>query len=170
MISSTITNVIAFQKTETIYDDIILDFYFSEPILENIDNDEVTLTSVIVEDLPNTHDLGNPILPVKPVRILLPENTELNNIIVTPSDKITLGSGFNIAAGGYVIPISDMLEDRIKPEISTKNFNSLYSFVGVYSYRGFSILHLNLHPVQYDASNGELSYYKSMKLVIETNE
>ncbi len=169
-ISSTLTNVLATQNNNSIDSKIVLDFYFSEPNLEKINVDGTVITTVTIEDLSNTHDLGNPILPIKPVRVLLPHGTDLKNIEVSFSEEIVLGSGFNIRAGGYVVPVSKIVNEDNKLEISTISFNSLYSYVGVYTFRGFSILNLNLHPVQYDASNGEISYYKSMKLIIETEK
>ena len=159
--SMILTNALSLE--ENINDNkIIFDLYFSKPIIENSNVDGNIIATVTVEDLVNTHNLGNPILPIKPVRILLSQGTELKNVEVSPSEKIMLGSGFNIISGGYVVPVSQNVKENNKPEISTNSFNSLFSYIGVYSFRGFSILNINLHPIQYDASNGEISYYKSM--------
>jgi hypothetical protein len=168
LLSTTITNVLSFQTKETIDSKIILEFSFSKPIIEKSYFDGNIITTVTIEDLPNTHDLGKPILPVKPVRILLPQGTEVNNIEVINSDELLLGSGLNIQAGGYVVPVTKFVKNNRESTISADSFNPLYTYVGLYKFRGFSILHLNLYPVKYDISKGEISYYTLMKLIIDT--
>ena len=168
VLSTAITNVLGLQNKITYDNKIILEFSFSKPIIEKSNVDGDIITTVTIEDLPNTHDLGKPILPVKPVRILLPQGTDVNGIKVITSDEIFLDSGLNVQAGGYLVPVSKIVKENMKPAITTNNLVSLYSYVGLYNFRGFSILHINLYPVQYDASTGEISYYASMKLIVET--
>ena len=167
LLCTAITNVIGYQ-TNSFDNIIVLEFSFSEPIFEKTNIDENIFTAVSINNLSKIHDLGKPILPVKSVRVLLPQGTDIENIEISSSEEIILGFGFNIKAEGYVVPISKIINEDNKPEISAISFNSLYSYVGVYTFRGFSILHLNLHPIQYDASNGKISYYNSMKLIVET--
>lgn len=168
VLSTAITNVLGLQNKITYDNKIILEFSFSKPIIEKSNVDGDIITTVTIEDLPNTHDLGKPILPVKPIRILLPPGTDVNGIKVITSDEIFLDSGLNIQAGGYLVPVSKIVKENMEPAITTNSLVSLYSYVGLYNFRGFSILHINLYPVQYNASNGKISYYTSMKLIVET--
>lgn len=168
LLSTTITDVLGFQNKDTIDNKIILEFSFSKPILEKSNFYGNIITTVTIEDLPNTHDLGKPILPVKPVRILLPQGTKVNSIDVINSDELLLGSGLNIQTGGFVVPITKIVKENRESVISANNFNPLCTYVGLYKFRGFSILHLNLYPVHYNISKGEISYYSSMKLIIDT--
>ena len=167
IISFSVTiNVFASQKISS-SDKIILEFSFSKPIIEQLKVDEDIITTVTIESLQNTYDLGKPIIPVKPVKVLLPQGTEVNDIEITTSEEILLGSGFNIQAGGYIAPVS-LIENENKQTITTKYSSDIIeSFVGVYTFRGFSILHLNLYPVKYDALNGKISYFNSIKLTID---
>ncbi|PNX47200.1 MAG: hypothetical protein BV456_11295 [Thermoplasmata archaeon M8B2D] len=168
LISTNTTNVFGSQNQKSFDNKIILDFSFSKPVIEKSNVDGNIITSVTIQDLPNTHDLRKPVLPVKPVRILLPQGTDVNNIEISHSEEILVGSGFNIQAGGYVVPVSEIVKEDNKPIIAKSSSDLLYSYIGVYTFRGFSILHLNLYPIQYDASNGKISYYNSMKLIVET--
>ncbi|RLF39720.1 MAG: hypothetical protein DRN12_06570, partial [Thermoplasmata archaeon] len=49
---------------------------------------------------------------------------------------------------------------------SMENQEKLFSVIGVYMFRGYPILHINLYPVQY--VNEKLYYYKSLKLEVTT--
>jgi hypothetical protein len=149
-------------------EEITLTFNFSKPKITN--DEENGFISIEMQELPYTNDLGKPILPIKPVKILLPHSTEVENIKVITSGKNILGSGYNIKVGGYVIPISktNIKSDRTISEASSTD--SLFNKVGTYNLRGFRIIHINLHPVQYISSNGELSYFENMKISIETRK
>ncbi len=168
LLFSSITNVFGFQNTNTIDNKIMLEFSFSKPIIEKSNVNGKIITTVTIENLSNSHNLGKPILPVKPVRILLPQGTDVNYIEVIPSKELILDYSLNIQDGGYVVPISKIVIENDKSEFTMNSQFSLYSYVGVYKFRGFSILYLNLYPVQYDVSNGKISYYESMKLIIDT--
>ena len=150
---------------------ITLDFSFSKPIFEKIKIKNEIFDRVTIDDLPNTHAYNIPSLPVKPVRILLPQGRNVKNIEVYTSNKTSLGKGFNVERGGKVVPITNIYvtkQRNILPSVShgtagcgiSRGFDSLYKSIGVYIYRGFSILHVNLYPVQYDIETGELSFFK----------
>ena len=168
LIGTNTINVFGLQNKKSFDNKITLDFSFTKPIIEKSNIDGNTIATVTIQDLPNTHDLRKPVLPVQPVRILLPQGTEIDNIEIRHSKEILLGSGFNIQAGGYIVPVSEIIRENNNPIIAEISSNLSYSYNGVYTFRGFSILHLNLHPIQYYASNGKISYYNSMKVIVET--
>ncbi|RLF50312.1 MAG: hypothetical protein DRN24_06755, partial [Thermoplasmata archaeon] len=160
---------------------ITLDFSFSKPKLEKIKIKNKIFDRVTIDSLQNTYGLNKPSLPVKPVKILLPQGRNVKNIEVYTSNKISLGKGFNIETGGNLVPLTDTYMMRSRDKFSSvsqgigytimsKGFNSLYQNIGVYIYRGFSILHVNIYPVQYDIETGELSFFNDVKLVVETEE
>ena len=115
LISANTTNVFGSQNQKSFDNKIILDFSFSKPIIEKSNVNGNIITSVTIQDLPNTHDLKKPVIPVKPISILLPQGTDVNDIELSHSEEILLGSGFNIQAGGYVVPVSEIVKENNKP-------------------------------------------------------
>ncbi len=116
-------------------DDIVLEFSFPEPVMDS--------GKVVMDSFPNSGGL-----PVKPIRILLPQNKEVEDMEVRASNKISLGNGYS-------------LEMNVS---SQENFRK----IGVHGFRGYSILFVNLYPVHY--SDGELFYWKHMTLVIKIKD
>ncbi len=162
-------NVFGFQETNT-DNRIILEFSFPKPIIEKLNVNGNNITKVTVEGLSYSNDLGKPILPVKPVKVILPQGSDVDNIEVTTSEEIFLGSEYGIQSGGCIVPVSKIENENNQLIFTTNSSDIIYSYVGVYVFRGFSILHLNLYPVKYDALNGEISYYDSMKLTVYTKD
>ena len=167
-------------KSKTLNEEIVvLDFSFSEPLLENINIKDRAYDRITVDGLPNTNDFIEPRLPVKPVRVLLPQGRSMKKIEVVTSDIISLGLGYNVEYGAKVVPLimteqmpKKQNPNTILPQKSNYDIEleQLYSDVAVYMFRGFSILHINLHPVQYLPETGEICYYDHMTLFVETKE
>jgi len=167
-------------KSKTLDEErIVLDFFFSEPRLEKINIKGKVYDRITVDELPNINDFRESRLPVKPVRVLLPQYGSMENIEVFTSGKISFGSGYNIELGAKVVPLvttqqitKKQSSNAIKPLKSNCDITPepLYSDVAVYTARGFSILHMNLHPVQYVPETGEIFYYNHITLIVETKE
>ncbi len=156
-------------------EDIIVNFSFSNPVFERTSIKGNIYDVVKINNLPNTNDLGIPRLPVKSVRILLPQGREVKEIKVTTSNKVNLGTGYTLAAGTKLVPLmmnNKLLNNEVSSsEMIIKDFKtSVFEDKGVYICRGFNILHLNLYPVQYNTENGELSYFETMNILIKTEE
>ena len=73
---------------------------------------------------------------------------------------------------GKPIPITS-IKKKLIPSPNEEIYNSnefypgkLHTFVGNYNYRGYKILVLLLHPIQYNPSTGELFYYKNLDIRI----
>jgi len=152
--------------------DIIFEFSFDIPIIEKIEINNEFFDRVTIEGLPNSHEYQEPSLPVKPLKILLPAGKDVKDIHFLTEEVKSFGESHNIELGGRVIPL---IQTQIKKaddpvKIKSDYISELYDFVGVYYCRGFPILHVNLYPVQYNAQNGEISYYDNIRLVIETKD
>jgi len=167
-------------KNKTLDEDmIVLDFSFSKPRLEKTNIKNVEYDRIIVDGLPSVNDFRESRLPVKPVRVILPQGRSLENMEVFTSDTISLGVGYNVELGTKVVPLitTQQITKKQNPNtIQSLKSNPdiapepLYSDVAVYTFRGFSILHVNLHPVQYLPKTGEIFYYDHMTLLVETKE
>lgn len=144
-------------------------FVEKSPIGSNNMYDKVVLPGVL-----STGNPGEPCLPVKGAHILLPKNTQVDTIRADPSEMLCLGSGFNIEPVGEPVPVSIVNSVKLpKPDAEIYGSNDLYpgklfTEVGTYSFRGYDILVLNLYPVQYVPSTGELFYYSDLAVSVET--
>jgi len=139
---------------------------------------------------------GEPELPFKTVKILLPQGKDVLSVNVKTDKKIMLNGSFNIEPGQKPVPLTYGYETdkhplEESPEIlpyntllknqqdrnqknqtiysSSKPFpGKLYDSIGVQVFRGYRILTLNLYPVQYIPKTGEIYYFKEMDITIET--
>ena len=147
-------------------------YSFSTPCIEQTSSDDQCFDSIHLDGLPLTGGYGEPLLPVQMLRILLPYQTEVNQVKVTTSDPICLGNGFIIQPAPRDIPLTLRTETQ-----DTAHLNELYSVsgvfpsclsetIGTYGFRGYSILYLTLYPVHYHIETGELLYYPEMQLTI----
>jgi hypothetical protein len=169
---ATLTIALKIENVTQDAETVILDFSFSKPQLEKINIKEEMYDRVTIEGLSNTCNYKEPCLPVKPVKILLPQGKDIENVQVFTSDKIKVGFARSIEMGSPLVHIGKakvatnyQKAAQIKP---SKNPENLFSNVGVYTYRGFSILHLNLYPVQYNSETEEISYFNHIKIIVET--
>jgi len=157
--------------------DLIFDFTFDEPLIENIILGEEVINRVTLSDLPLMSQTEKPILPIKPVRILLPQKSMFKNVEVVASEKTFLGEGYNIESGEEPIPINSDIEDVEREvitcmEVSSNDIYSnifpekIYSDPQIQYFRGYTLLNVNLYPVFYDINNGSLYYFKNIELKV----
>ena len=160
-------------------DELVFDFYFSEPTIKQIESGNEILNKISLENLKNTNDYNKPCLPVKTLKILLPYGQEVDNINILKSEKIFLKNEYKIEAAGKLIPVTknEFIDQNVKINLADNrkiNYNSeeehLFSNIGTYICKGYKILHINLYPVQYNELNNELYYYNSLKVTINTIE
>jgi len=151
---------------------IELSYNFTTPVigkgLEDYD--------IISMGLPKTSNAGLPVIPFKPVTVLLPYGEALDNVEVIPGNKTFIGDWFFIEPGQAQIPSCfNGTITRTPPNAtvynSTEKFPSrLYSSLPVQDLCGYKILFLNLYPVRYVPKPGEIWYYENMTVVVHTKE
>lgn len=151
---------------------IELTYDFATPVVEK----ELEDYDVISMGLPKTSNAGLPVLPFKPVTVLLPYGEELENVEIISGNKTFIGEGFIIEPGQAQIP--SCFNGTITP---TPPNSSIYSSSDVFSHElycalpvqdmcGYKILFLNLYPVRYVPKPGEMWYYENMTVVVHTKE
>jgi len=155
---------------------LTISYSFDVPQVEKLAINNNIYDRVILPDAPSIADPGEPCLPVKGAYILLPKNTQLSKIDVVTSEKVYLGSGFNIETYGKPVPLS-MAKLAKPPEPDPEIYGSEDPFPGVlftegdtYSFRGYDILVLSLYPVQYVPVTGELFYFNNITVSVELVE
>ncbi len=152
-------------------EDITLNFTFPKPKIEKIEVNNEICDRVTINGLPNSGELNHPRLPIKSVKLLMPYGRELDFVNIVAKEKSLVGRGYNVEIGHNIIPLesnaalqdSNEKHDRVFPE-------KLYSVVGTHRFRGYTVLFVNLHPVQYAENTGEIAYYKHITLEVKTKE
>ena len=111
-------------------------------------------------------DVGNPMLPLVPAKILLPAGYEVDRIDVTAAGKVELDGKFLVEQRLQPVHrdqgIGGLIPTPRNPEVygsDNPHPGKLYDVVGVQKKRGMSILYVNLFPVQYRGKSGKITYY-----------
>jgi hypothetical protein len=161
--------------TEQSEKQIILTYNFEYPTIKTININGDAYDRISLTDCVTASNSGEPNIPSKGVYILLPPKSKLDDIQIITGEKQILGEGFNIEPVGELIPITYASTSQ---KIITNNeiYNSnefypgkLYTKIGIYNYRGYKILVLLLHPVQYNPVTGELYFYENMYVNVKTS-
>jgi len=94
--------------------EIILTYNFNQPTITSKVIGDIIYDSIEMNDLQNNGDVGKPVLPIKPIEILLPYGKALDDIEVITSNKTTLGDGYNIEPAQEPIPLlpKEELEEK----------------------------------------------------------
>jgi len=151
-------------------------YTFETPeIMEKTLSDNI-YTEVKLGNSGGSSDVGKPVLPVLPAKILLPPGEKLDSIQVTHSNPISYIVDYVVQPAQQCYPLN--YEGEIEftlPDEEIYNSNNmypgeLYTEVGTYSFRGYDILVLQLHPVQYIPAKNELLYYPDLAVSVETIE
>ena len=155
-------------------DDIKLTYTFNSPTIETIDIAGTLYNRVNLLDCYPASNAGEPKIPSKGVFLLLPPESKVSEIDIIPGEKILLESELLVEPTSQAIPISQTENLPIPiPNEAIYQCNAaypgkLFTQVGVYSFRGYQILVLLLHPIQYNPVTGELFYYTSLEVSVKT--
>ena len=145
---------------------------FGTPVVEKgLENYDV-----ISMGLPKTSNAGLPVLPFKPITVLIPYGEELDNVAVILGNKTFIGDWFFIEPGQAQIPSCfNGTITRTPPNATVYNSTEefpprLYSSLPVQDLCGYKLLFLNLYPVRYVPKPGEIWYYENITVVVHTKE
>jgi len=153
------------------FEKITLDFTFSTPTLEKIEINGELFDRVTINGLPNSGGINQLCLPVKPVKVLIPFGREFDSVEVVAKEKSLLKLNYAMEVGQNIIPLNTNSSQQFSEEdYSDLSSDNLYSIADIHLFRGYSILFVNLHPVQYVEETGELAYYEHLTLKIKTKD
>jgi hypothetical protein len=148
---------------------------FTAPQINQIVINNQFYDEVIMPDAQGTWNIGEPNLPAYGVSLLLPQGTTVTDITVQPGTKIQLGSGYTVAPVEQPVALSELTTVSAKGTTDPAIYSSdnvfpstLFSTVGTYSFRGYTLLVLLLYPVQYQPFSGQLSYFDELTIVVKT--
>jgi hypothetical protein len=164
----TSTTVIALSKTTISSDNlsksILVDISFKKPSLEIQTKENNYTYCYHIDSLTYTKTYEDLTLPVYPMQILLPYNTNLDHITITSDTCYQLLNPATITDPSHLLT---SLLTRGSEQTEEATFPS-YSLVGTYSLHGYQILYLNVYPVDVGSTTSYLSYYPEMSINITT--
>jgi PKD repeat protein len=161
------------ELTEDRIDKLVYSYTFTEPEIQKISILNEDFIHVSLKDCKNYAKTGEPSIPVKPLRILLPQGTTVEGITIITGESIEIESIGNIQLGSKIFPLNDVPPMTLPEAVYDKTQlypGSLYNNIGIQYFRGYPILHVNLHPVHYHGETGKLVYYPDMSIQLETIE
>ncbi len=164
------SNVEAIEKYSTFTSDLIfITFDFPQPIIEKIDK----YHRITLKDIPSLGNTGLPELPVQTAKILLPYNKEIVGVKVFKGSKITIPGSYSIKPTqrpypiGYRGTIEVTLPDKSVYDSYQPFPKIIYSDISIQDKKGYRILLVNLHPVEYIPKAGKISYYEDIGITIK---
>jgi len=142
-------------------------FEFSAPTITK----GPSFDSVMISGMPSYGAPGEPILPFRLVRALIPQGKSVQSIEANAGESIVLDGVFYVDYGKTPLPILPDVEVFDQPNELIYNSadpfpGTLFSDVSEQYFRGYKILMFKLHPVQYIPKIGTLFYYKSITVTI----
>jgi len=152
----------------------VLEFTYTFSSLEPIQTNEGTILQIDGLDI-YTPSAGAPIVPMKTVKFLIPQGQTLERIDVDSGPELLIPMTYDIAPVQQVIPLSytgpiELTERDLEIYESLKPYpGRFYDVVSLQHCRGFTILILNLFPLQYIPKTKEMYYYTEMDLAITCN-
>jgi hypothetical protein len=153
---------------------IATSFSFQTPTLSRMQANGMMYDKVILPQAGYAAAPGEPCLPVTGAYILIPPHTTVAHIEVTVGEKQELGADFDILPAGSVQPLQQAFNHvpltKGPVYLSSEAYPAtLYTKVGTYHLRGYTILVLQLHPVGYIPTSGTLFYYPQMHVQVTTS-
>ncbi|RKY34339.1 MAG: hypothetical protein DRP78_06700, partial [Candidatus Omnitrophota bacterium] len=127
-------------------------------------------------DLPNYGKPGEPAMPVKTVKYLIPFGREIESVNVVWEKKEKIKGSFVIEPAQRPIPLN--YQGRIKSTLpdpliynSAQAFpGKLYSLVSIQQFKNYKIAIINLYPVEYQPLFKNLYYYRNLELQINLKQ
>jgi hypothetical protein len=155
--------------------EVTVDYSFSAPEVTEVFLDGRRYDRLVMPACPNGGNVGEPSLPACGARVLLPFGTEVTGVEVAAGAKVPLGSGYFVDPVPAPVRLSDLGQSHVPPTPDPVIYGSNQPFpgtrfeeIGTYGFRGYRILTLKLHPVEYVPVSGELYYYPELTVKVRT--
>jgi len=154
---------------------ITVSYTFHPPSVSHKTVDGATYSILTAPTATLVGNPGEPDIPVYSARILIPYQQDVQEVSVVPGTRATLGT-YDILPVEKAIPLlSDQPLDQPVIEKNTSIYSadkefpgSLFTTIGTYFFRGYAILVLTLHPIQYNPLTQKTVFYESMQITVTT--
>jgi hypothetical protein len=149
----------------------------SLPETQSLEDTSESYELITIPELNNRIVPGEPIIPYKTSKILLPLNKDVANVEVIPGEQRYLGK-FLIAPGQAIASIGR--DNSSEPEFLSPNEEiykstepypeELFTVIGVQNKCGYGILYVNLYPICYIPKTGDVYYTTSFHVNVTTTD
>ena len=158
--------------------EIKVDYRFDCPELQDMeieDNNGETLTfyHVQMSEMYNLGAPGDPVLPYKSARILLPPGQEVEEIFIEPIGENELPLTHLIEPGQFNYDSESEEYVYVPPNEAVYGSDEPFplSFdqgVSIHEMKGYRILQIDLCPVRYHSAEDRLVYFENLHIVVHT--
>ena len=144
------------------------------PVEAGGNGEEQEITSLFLGNAPVTGATGEPVLPVVPCYVVLPEGQAYAGASVTTGNLVDLAGTYRVKHAQPAIPLlPDAKPKYVAPDPAIYGSDDPFpadtlGTVRVQKKRGVTIVIVNMNPVVYRPKSGKVSYYTSLKLDIQT--
>ncbi|MFH1014140.1 MAG: C25 family cysteine peptidase, partial [Thermoplasmatota archaeon] len=163
-------NGVSIRSNTTCVESITLTYFFPPPTISAQLSSDSIVHSVTIDDLPVTHETDQPCLPVKPLRVLLPNGLTVDDVTVEIDQTPLVISSINPIKGSHLLQINTISENTDTSKNSSDQSKDLFSIIGIFTLKGYSILYLTLHPVIYDENSQQLTYHPRLTVTIRMTQ
>jgi len=155
---------------------ITKNYSFDIPSVKYVELENLQSAEVSIKGASSIGNPGEPNLPAYGAYLLVPQGKKVSDIVVTHSERICLGSGILVQPVEEPVILFEV-QENYSPFFDENIYSSkemfpgrLYTEIGTYWCRGYQILVLTLHPLQYIPATGELFFYPNLKVSFDTVE
>ena len=121
----------------------------------------------------DTLKVGEPMMPIKTIRVLLPSGTDVTNIKIVSTKEKLLGGEYYIYPIQYPVVVGSQYEKKfVKPKkeiyMSNENYPGLQpAFQSANYFREYLIAEILIYPLQYNPSQRKLTLITEISFEIE---
>ncbi len=146
------------------------DYVFESPVITEIDGEHW----IAVKDCRPGGIPGTPVLPSYGVRLLLPPGEGVASVRIIPGEHQSLGTGYQIPPNQAQVPLSfSGTFEEIPADPAIYGANRAYPYEMntrpfTQGYCGHTIAYTTISPVSYNPVTGEVWWYPSLRVELET--
>ncbi|MFH1420101.1 MAG: C25 family cysteine peptidase, partial [Planctomycetota bacterium] len=155
---------------------VALDYSFDLPRVSRITIGGIEYDRITMSGCTSGGNAGEPALPARGSRILLPMGAEIASVEVV-GEPVSLGDGYLVEPLSRPVKLSSDPAAAVPPTPDPAIYetdvifpSSAFEEIGTNGFRGYQILTLKLHPVTYLPTTGELAYYPHLTVIVHTVE
>ncbi|HEX37580.1 MAG TPA: T9SS type A sorting domain-containing protein [Candidatus Cloacimonetes bacterium] len=147
-------------------------YHFDNPVVRRVDADYHTIE---FSSTMQSANIGQPVLPYRAVSLLLPPGEEAISIEIIAEDKISLTETYVLYPRQYTRPISKgesgifAINHKLYND-STTYPKSLHGELTTHYMNGYGFAFSSVTPVQYIPKTGEVSYFRTVRVIVTTEE
>ncbi len=160
-----------------ITDELFFSVNFDNLTFDNVtvEGKEFTKIDMFDDSISYTLNPGEPKVPVKGCRIVIPYGHEVDSVNVLKKDRVSYSTDLELEPAQRVFPYGydgEVVFEEPNMEVyGSDEFypNSDYEVVRTQVFRGYTILVLRLYPVKYNPVSGQVDLYTDVEVSVETS-